>query len=130
MNELVVAQGTELDTMVRDLVSDLDEQRIAYKLGRVNPEAAGEMILYRLEPAWEARSEWNDEAEAQAHQYVVASRASVLGMWETYLFPADEHGAITDWGELPGSTTGYVDQDDVIESIGYTVTDATEDQGQ
>lgn len=68
--------------------------------------------LYRMSPPLDG------------HRYVVAS--AVDGPFsgpETYLFPADDTGEITDWLELSGSQKGLVDCDEAIRSAGYRVID-------
>jgi hypothetical protein len=50
-------------------------------------------------------------------EHVVTSTASVFGRPETYIFPADADGHVTDWGELPGSYKGDLDHDTAIEGF-------------
>jgi hypothetical protein len=42
---------------------------------------------------------------------------------ETYIFPCDETGWITAWGELDGSYRGGLDHAAALEAAGYTVVD-------
>lgn len=52
--------------------------------------------------------------------YVVVSATVVLGSGpETYIFPADEHGHILNWSELPGSFRGDLDHVQAIENAGW-----------
>jgi len=39
-------------------------------------------------------------------EYVVVSATEVFGRPETYIFPSDENGKVTDWLELEGSFQG------------------------
>jgi|JI10StandDraft_1071094.scaffolds.fasta_scaffold28962_5 hypothetical protein len=54
------------------------------------------------------------------HEYVRISAASVLGDPETYVFPADSTGVITDYGELDASFKGACDIGRALEEMGYT----------
>ena len=68
--------------------------------------------LYRMSPPHEG------------HEYVAVScvqSAFDTGLPETYLFPADSDGKITDWGELDGSLRGSLDHEEAIRSAGYVV---------
>lgn len=47
--------------------------------------------------------------------FVVTSAACVMGESETYVFPSDENGKVTDWGELDGSFKGDLDHGRAIE---------------
>lgn len=40
---------------------------------------------------------------------------------ETYIFPANEVGEVTDWGELEGSFHGDLDHIRALENAGYVV---------
>jgi hypothetical protein len=40
---------------------------------------------------------------------------------ETYIFPADEDGEITDWLELDGSFRGGLDHEAALVGAGYTL---------
>lgn len=75
--------------------------------------------LYRLSPPLSGE-DW--EGEEYEHRYVIASGANVpYSGPETYLFPANEKGEITDWRELEGSFRGGIDCDRAIENAGYVV---------
>ena len=57
------------------------------------------------------------------YEYVVVSAVSVPHSGpETYLFPSDQDGDITDWGELPGSQRGTLDTGRVLLDAGLRVT--------
>lgn len=74
--------------------------------------------LYRCDPPMAGR-ERSDEPTTP-HQYVVTSRVDVpMSGPETYIFGADEHGAITDWCELDGSMRGEHSHEDVLREAGY-----------
>ena len=46
--------------------------------------------------------------------HVVTSATNVMGEPETYVFPSDEKGNVTDWLELPGSYKGGLDHGEAI----------------
>ena len=80
------------------------------------PGLVGHASLYRLSEPLEG------------HEFVVASAVtidlSIIGRAsepETYLFPADESGAITDWLELPGSQKGTLEHADALRDAGYEI---------
>ena len=69
--------------------------------------------LYRLDPPLEG------------HELVVVSALDMDLEWthviETYIFPADINGEITDFGELPGSYRGGLDHTVALKRAGYEV---------
>jgi hypothetical protein len=79
--------------------------------------ATGSMRLYRLDPP--LRDEY---AENGPFEYVVvsATNAYMTGP-ETYIFPADEKGEITSWGELEGSFRGSLDHEKALRNAGYKI---------
>ena len=56
-------------------------------------------------------------------EYVIVSAAvaSITGP-ETYIFPSNREGKITDWGELHGSFRGALDHSQALQNAGYEVT--------
>lgn len=73
--------------------------------------------------------DWDDE-ETGEYEFVAVSQANALySGWETFIFPCDENGEITKWGELPGSRRGYVSPDDLLRELGYTIVEALENEG-
>lgn len=58
-------------------------------------------------------------------RYVVSSKSLWTGMIgpETYLFPANEHGEVTDWCELEGSFQGAHDHLQAIQNAGWEISD-------
>ncbi len=40
---------------------------------------------------------------------------------ETYIFPADENGKVTAWGELPGSIKGTTSHEEALKEAGYAI---------
>lgn len=54
-------------------------------------------------------------------EYVVVSAVDSPYVYETYIFPSDENGTITDWMELDGSYKGGTDIDLALENAGYEV---------
>ena len=78
----------------------------------------GHASLYRMVPPLKGYSR-DDDDEAPAHEYVVASAVANGWVHETYLLPADADGKVTDWGELPGSVKGTTDHHDALSGAGY-----------
>lgn len=114
--------GTELERAVVE--GELIEHPEARLLRDRLPGARGHQALYELVPPL-ANSEWDNDAEdfiERLHRFVVVSAADVpYSGPETYLFPADETGEITSYGELPGSLRGVLDHDAALARAGYTV---------
>lgn len=76
--------------------------------------------LYRLDPPLAAK-DW-DTGEMVSHEYVRTSATVVMFSGpETYIFPADENGEVTDWGELEGSYKGGLDHEEALRGAGYEV---------
>ncbi|WP_454113529.1 hypothetical protein [Microbacterium maritypicum] len=71
--------------------------------------ATGEQRLYRLDPPMDGV------------EFVITSAVNHSWAHETYLFPADEDGAIVDWGELEGSYRGDTDHERALRGAGYEV---------
>lgn len=74
---------------------------------------------------WRAKAEWYrlDEPLHGCLDVVVSSRelAADRGLPETLIFPANEHGEPTSFGELPGSNYGSADGEAVLFSLGYEI---------
>lgn len=80
-------------------------------------EYRGDAALYRLEPAYEG------------NEFVMVSTVheNVGGVYrvdETYAFPADAAGEVTDWAELDCSRKGHHTHADILANAGYVVEDA------
>ena len=70
----------------------------------------GEAKMYRLDP------------QLEGHELVAVS--AVIAMFsgpETYIFPCDENGVVTDWGELNGSFRGALDHEQALTNAGYEI---------
>ena len=76
----------------------------------IKPWSRGEYRLYRLsEPL-------------KGHEFVMVSAIYIaFGTYlpETYIFPSNEAGTITDWSELPGSIQGVYDHAQALAGAGY-----------
>lgn len=71
-------------------------------------ETGAEQRFYRLDPP------------LQGHKYVLVSAVEALFTGpETYIFPADKRGEVTDWGELEGSYRGGLDHHEALMNVGY-----------
>lgn len=98
------------------------EEKIATRLKDRLPGFSGHAALYELNPPLVEEREWDEEEPRREHRYVVASATYVMFSGpETYLFPADEHGTVTSWSELPGSFKGDLDHAEALERAGYRV---------
>jgi hypothetical protein len=85
----------------------------------------GTAKLYRLsEPApygWD-----NDEG---ATEYVIVSAANAMFSGpETYIFPANDAGEVTDWTEMDGSYRGGLCHESAIASAGWILADAAAEE--
>jgi hypothetical protein len=85
----------------------------------------GEGKVYRLDPPIEIK-DYDVELGGykvigtSEHVWVSATVAMFSGP-ETYIFPSDENGEVTDWGELEGSYRGGLDHEEALRGAGYTV---------
>lgn len=78
----------------------------------------GRATLYRVSDYVEV------EGTDEVFQYIVVSATVVPSSGpETYIFPADENGKITDWGELPGSYRGGLDHAQALMNGGFEIID-------
>ncbi len=69
----------------------------------------GYAALYRLSPAYKSQT-----------QFVVVSTAhAFMTGVETYIFPSDDKGKVTDWGELKGSYRGGSSHAKALQGMGY-----------
>ena len=84
----------------------------------------GDMRLYRCAPFFKDE-EYDDNKKEYVdvlHEYVVVSAASVpFSGPETYIFPSNKDGKVTDWGELTGSYRGGLSHDEALERAGYKI---------
>ncbi len=79
----------------------------------------GDANLYRLDPPL-TDVDW--DGNEHSHEYVVSSATvAMFSGPETYLFPADKDGEVTDWGELDGSYRGGLDHEEALRGAGYEV---------
>ncbi len=85
----------------------------------------GSAALFRLDPPMPITDydyDSGDTVTTGTSEYVVASATVVMFSGpETYLFPADADGNITDWGELHGSYKGGLDHAAALHGAGYEV---------
>jgi hypothetical protein len=77
------------------------------------PDFHGTANLYRVLEA-------NDTFKAGDHFVASATDVPFSGP-EVYLFRTDPTGKVTDWSELPGSSRGTLDIDEVLGAAGYAV---------
>ncbi|WP_280350401.1 hypothetical protein [Nocardia abscessus] len=82
----------------------------------------GDARLYRLDPPLKYESYGENGFETSETEYVIVSALSAAfdtGDAETYIFPADENGEVTSWGELRGSIRGFYDHELALKGAGY-----------
>lgn len=82
------------------------------------PGYNGHAALYRVNPPLKG---WDGD---DSYSLVVLSTAEVLGRHETYIFPADKDGQVTDWLELQGSQKDVTSHQQIFANAGYTVVNA------
>lgn len=98
------------------------EKKIAVDLGPVNESSVGNQRLYQLKPPMKYEDGYGEDAKKKTAKFVVVSAVAVMCTGaETYIFPADKKGKITDWGELDGSYRGGLDHEQALHNAGYTV---------
>jgi len=86
--------------------------RVATKLKSISG-MKGEAFLYRCDPPML-------DYDNKVHEYVVVSAAfAAYSGPETYIFPANADGEITDWGEMPGSFQGSYDHNQALRNANY-----------
>lgn len=85
--------------------------------GKTEGKGTGEMRLFRLDPPM--GDEYIDEGPIE--YVVVSATIAMFSGPETYIFPANEEGEITSWGELNGSYRGGLSHEAALANAGYTV---------
>lgn len=71
---------------------------------------AGDARVYQLTP------------EHEGYEYVVVSAVNApFSGPETYIFPSNEIGEVSDWGELGGSQRRSISHEEILEGLGYLV---------
>ena len=85
------------------------------------PNFVGAARLYRVEPPISLERDWDEETKGLTTEYVVVSAVVAYSGPETYIFPADAEGNVTNWGELNGSFRGDMDHERALVAAGYVV---------
>lgn len=67
----------------------------------------GDARLYEMTPAY------------LGAQFVVVSKVAYMSVRQTYIFAADEHGAVIDWRQMRGSKIGTHSHEHVLTCAGY-----------
>jgi hypothetical protein len=80
----------------------------------------GEAKLFRCEPPLEYE-DYGDEQKQQTEYVIVSAVNAMFTGPETYIFPANAEGEITDWSELDGSYRGGHGHAEALENAGYSV---------
>lgn len=76
----------------------------------------GDGRVYRLDPPMETY-----EGGTTEHVWVSAVVVGYGQGPETYIFPCDEDGEVTNWGEQRGSYKGGLDHEEALRGAGYEV---------
>ena len=76
-----------------------------------NDNMSGDARLYRLDPPHDGED------------LVIVSGIDNGHRHETYIFPANEQGQVTDWLELEGSFQGSIDHDKALRGLGYEISE-------
>lgn len=112
-NEIETTGSRPLERLVRgERVTSGKTARLIKNL----EDFTGHAALYELS---EPLASYDGEKH---YKYVVVSATNVmLSGPETYIFPADEKGEVTEWGELAGSYRGGLSHSEALEGVGYTL---------
>lgn len=70
---------------------------------------SGDARLYAMNPKHDGQ------------EFVIVSKINNMYGRETYIFPADADGKVTDWLEMRGSMRGSHSHNEVLNGIGYEV---------
>ncbi len=82
----------------------------------------GHASLYRLDPPATVNDWATGSEEIRTTEYVVVSAVDVpFSGPETYIFPANADGEVTDWGEMEGSFRGALDHQRALLDAGYSI---------
>jgi hypothetical protein len=85
----------------------------------------GDARLYRLDPPLSIDNGWDEDTKGCVAEYVVVSATHAMFSGpETYIFPADADGNVTNWGELAGSYRGGLDHEAALSGAGYEAVSA------
>lgn len=112
---------------------ETDKNKKAYHLkqfDRVSSTGAMQRV-YSLTVPLKGYEEYDDEGNAlvrKHHMVMLSQLCAPFSGWETYIFPVDENGEVTDWGELPGSYRGYINHEELLKSLGYTVVEPYQEE--
>lgn len=93
------------------------------------PDFNGDARLYHVHPpmpyGWDQYDDFGNEITPKpTTDYVIVSaldRAFDTGSAETYIFPSNRDGEVTDWRELEGSFRGDTDHTRALKGAGYEV---------
>ena len=86
---------------------------------RITSPSGATQRLYRLDPPING-NDWDGDAKGPFEYVVVSAVMATFSGPETYIFPADAEGNITDFGELDGSYRGGMSHEKALRDAGYT----------
>jgi len=81
------------------------------------------------------KGEWSEKGgygylpTVTEHVWVSGNNVPFSGP-ETYIFPCDSEGSVSDWGELEGSQRGFIDPDRALKELGYEIVEGGSDGEQ
>jgi len=84
------------------------------------PSWRGDAALYKVEPPLDGNEHVVVSAVDLALRFPTYGDPRPMQI-ETYIFPADEHGEVLDYGELSGSMKGTLDHAEALRRAGYEV---------
>jgi hypothetical protein len=88
----------------------------------VSADFRGKAFLYRCDPPMQYTDGYGDDADELETEYVIVSATHAMFSGpETYIFPANSDGEVTNWSELDGSYKGGLDHAGALRAAGYTV---------
>ena len=64
---------------------------------------------------------WGEEGKTTEYVVTSASNMVFLDEPETYIFPSDSDGEITEWSEMDGSYRGGLDHEQAIRGAGWEI---------
>lgn len=89
------------------------------KLVRTLDGFSGDARLFELSDPVTFYGRDTELGPAAITSHVVVSATYVMGVPETYIFPADQDGHVLFWGELEGSFRGDADHALALRQAGY-----------
>lgn len=114
---------TELERMSAMVPETMKTARFIKDVSEQNG-SPGQQLHFRLNPGLPEQKynfDTRECVEVGKHENVVVSAVVVmfLGRPETMIFPADEEGRVTSWGEL--AVEHHLEHETVLKNLGYEI---------